>query len=207
MSREPRSDPGNGVGRVLYRFRGWVPVVPILVAVLLAQPRSPWLPLGLGMMGVGEAVRLWGAAYLGRTARSSRFRTAKLVTGGPFAFTRHPLYWGNFLLTMGFALVSGVGLPWFPILSGLGFLILYIGHLRREESALSATYPEIAGRYYTEVPRFRWRLTAARCPGAGDPGKATLRRAVGVEAWTLHAEVWILIAFWIRTHWGPEFPG
>jgi hypothetical protein len=37
-----------------------------------------------------------------------------------------------------------------------------------------------------------WRLRAARTPEAGETGRAGFRRAVGVEALTLNAEVWLI---------------
>ncbi len=192
----------GGFGAWLFRYRGWVPVPAIAFALIAADPTRAGLIAGLGLMAAGEAVRLWGAAHLGRTARSSRPLATKLVTRGPYALTRHPLYWGNFALTTGFALASGAGLPWFPVLAAALFALLYGGHARREEAALAAAFPELWDVYRRRVPAWRWRLRPARSPAGGEPGEPSLRRAFGVEALTLNAEFWLLAALWFRGRLG-----
>lgn len=196
----PPAEPARGAGAWdrLFRHRGWVPVLPIVYALAAADPGGPSLVAGLVLMGAGETIRLWGASVLGGTARSARIRTAKLVTAGPYARTRHPLYWGNLALTVGFALASGAGRPWFPAAAALGFLFLYGRHARREEAALAAAFPEAHARYRRSVPRWRWALRAARVPGAGETGPPSWRRAIRVEAWTIHAEFWLLLLLWLR---------
>lgn len=187
------------LGARLYRHRGLVPILPIGYALWAADPQRPWVVAGAALMIAGEALRLWAAAYLGKTARSSRPRAAKLVTRGPYAHTRHPLYWANFALTMGFTLMSGAGRPWFAPLVGLGFLALYIGHARREERALAAAFPTEAAAYRGAVPAWRWCLSAARIGEVGETGQPGWRRALGVEALTLNAEFWLLLALWVRS--------
>jgi protein-S-isoprenylcysteine O-methyltransferase Ste14 len=177
-------------------------VLPIVYALAAADPGGASLGAGLVLMGIGEVVRLWGASVLGRTARSARIRTAKLVTAGPYARTRHPLYWGNLALTAGFALASGAGRPWFPAAAAAGFLFLYGHHARREEAALAGAFPDAFARWRRAVPRWRWRLRPARVPGAGETGSPSWTRALRVEAWTIHAESWLLLLLWLRAHWG-----
>lgn len=193
----------EAVGARLFRHRGWVPVPLVLYALFAADPRLPVAVAGLVLMAAGEGLRLWGAAHLGRTARSSRPRAAKLVTSGPFAHTRHPLYLGNFALATGYALATGAGYPWFPAVVAAGFVGLYAGHARREEQALAAAHPGPYARYRAAVPALGWRWRGARVAGAGEVGAPGLRRALRVEGWTLHAEAWLLLALWARVRWAP----
>jgi len=186
------------LGEGLYRHRGWVPVVPIVALLVFARPTAAGVAAGAGLWGVGEGIRLWAAAYLGKTARSSRPRAVKLVTGGPYAHTRHPLYWGNFLLTVGFVLLCGAGWPWVPAVVVPAFWGLYGVHARREEAVLARAFPAAHARYRKRVPRWRWRLRPAAVPGAGERGRPGLRRALRVEARTLGAEGWLLIALGLR---------
>jgi protein-S-isoprenylcysteine O-methyltransferase Ste14 len=197
------TEPRPTLGALLYRHRGLVPVLPIVYALWAADPHRPWVMAGATLMALGEALRLWAAAHLGKTARSSRPRATKLVTRGPYAHTRHPLYWANFALTMGFTLMSGAGRPWFPPVVGLGFLALYVGHARREERALGAAFPAEAAAYRAAVPGWRWRLRAARAEEAGETGRPGLRKALAVEALTLNAELWLLLALWVRSRFPP----
>jgi protein-S-isoprenylcysteine O-methyltransferase Ste14 len=188
----------DSVARTLYRYRGWVPVLPILAALIWADPRRPWWVIGIGCMVVGEALRCWGAAHLGLAARSSRPLSHKLVTSGPFAHTRHPLYWGNACLTLGFVTATGAGWPWFPALSGLGFALLYGMHACREERALSVAFPAEYATYRASVPARRWRVRPARVAGAGESSRSSLARALHVELGSIHAELWLLILLWLR---------
>lgn len=209
MPFSPSSPPADGgpggISRGwdrLFRHRGWVPVLPVLWALAAADPGGRSLALGLGLMAAGEAIRMWGAAALGKTARSARIRTVKLVTTGPYAHTRHPLYWGNLALTVGFALASGAGRPWFPPAAAAGFLVLYLPHARREETALARAFPEASARYRGAVPAWRWSLGQRRVPGAGETGSPSWGRALRVEAWTIHAECWLILLLWIGARWG-----
>ena len=182
----------------LYRYRGWVPVLPILAALIWADPRRPWWMIGLGAMIVGEALRSWAAAHLGIAARSSRPLSHKLVTSGPFAHTRHPLYWGNACLTLGFVTATGAGWPWFAASSGLGFALLYGMHAGREERALSVAFPAEYARYRASVPAWHWRVRPARVAGAGEASHSSWPRALHVELGSIHAEIWLLILLWLR---------
>jgi protein-S-isoprenylcysteine O-methyltransferase Ste14 len=183
---------------VLYRYRGWVPVVPIAFALAFAHFRPAALIAGFGLMAAGESLRLWSAAHLGRTVRSARARAEKLVTTGPYAYTRHPLYLGNFALVLGFATASGAGWPWFAPAAAALFLVLYRGHARREEAALARAFPGAFAAYRAEVPGWGWRFRPARLPAAGESGAAGLRRGLRVEALTLNAEVWLTAALVAR---------
>src|SRR5262245_28939206 len=151
----------------LFRHRGWIPVLPILGALIWAKPRPPWSLLGVVLMCLGEAVRLWAAAHLGIAARSSRPLTHKLITTGPYARTRHPLYWGNALLTLGFVMMTGAGWPWFVGIAGVGFLVLYGWHARREERALASAFTAEYAMFRGRVPAWHWRVRPARVAGKG----------------------------------------
>ena len=190
-------------GEFLYKHRGLVPVLPILYALIAADPRTYFVITGLTLMALGESIRLWAAAHLGLIARSSSPRAIKLVTTGPYARTRHPLYWGNFCLALGFCTVSGAGSPWFALLVTLGFLALYSGHARREERVLAAEFPDEFEIYRRRVPAFLWAPRPRSAPQAGDTGAPSIRQALRVEALTLNAEFWLLITLWARVRWIP----
>ena len=52
-------------GEVLFRHRGWVPVLPILYALVFARPTAVGWLLGGAAMLLGESLRLWAAAWIG----------------------------------------------------------------------------------------------------------------------------------------------
>jgi len=182
----------------LFRHRGLVPVVPIVLALWFARPTPAGFALGAGLMLLGEAIRFWGATHLGRRTRSSRPISTGIVTTGPYAHTRHPLYWGNLLLVTGFAVASGAGRPWFPALAAVGFIALYATHALAEEAVLRGAFPSVWRDYAARVPAWRWRLTPVRVTGAGECDRLGAPGALRVEALTLNAEFWLLAVLGFR---------
>ena len=105
---EAERRPSARIGAVLFRHRGWLPV-PFLLVPLLArgtmQPRN-WI-LGFVLIVLGEAIRLAGVAAAGTVTRRRSRTVQRLVTYGIFAWMRNPLYVGNFLIWIGFTVISG----------------------------------------------------------------------------------------------------
>src|SRR5487761_2160983 len=86
------ASPAARVGAVLFRNRSWLPV-PFVVVPLLA---------------LGAAMRLGGVTAAGTVTRRRSRDVQRLVTYGIFSWVRNPLYIGNFLIWIGFGVVSGV---------------------------------------------------------------------------------------------------
>ena len=103
------------LGGWLFRKRTALPV-PIAVALLIVPPTdadtaTPWFLLaGLSIVALGELVRLWGVHHIGAVSRTRSQRLGPLIDSGPFAYVRNPLYIGNVLLWLGFAVSAR--LPW-----------------------------------------------------------------------------------------------
>jgi len=157
LSASETSRPAR-IGAVLFRNRGWLPV-PFLLVPLLA-------PGGITRLGVivfallfvlGEAWRLWGVATAGTVTRRRSRNVQKLVTHGPFALSRNPLYNGNYFLWMGFVALSGVW--WFLPVATLLFAIEYYFIVRYEEGVLETIFGEEYLTYKRRTPR--WIPTAA----------------------------------------------
>lgn len=129
------------IGSILFRHRGWLPV-PFLLVPLLA-PGHPdemnWV-LGILLIALGEAIRLAGVAAAGTVTRRRSRTVQRLVTYGIFAWMRNPLYVGNFLIWMGFIVISGV--LWFLPLAILLFAIEYTLIVRYEEGVLESIFGE-----------------------------------------------------------------
>ena len=69
---------------------GWLVGVAVVV---LARPTPLSLALGLPLVVLGEAVRVWASGHIEKTK--------SLATGGPYAHSRNPLYVGSLLLALG----------------------------------------------------------------------------------------------------------
>lgn len=131
-----------------------VPLAVGIVVVLLGEPSAWSLAAGLVLVVAGEGLRLWAAGHL--------YKTRELVTSGPYAWIRHPLYAGTLLVGSGFLVaasgkVTAIGLPLY-LLFFFGYYLPY--KTRKEDGRLERRHPEYRA-YRKAVPsvipwRGRW---------------------------------------------------
>ncbi len=113
--------------------------------------------LGCIICASGIAFAVWARYHLGRNwgMPMSEKEDRELVSTGPYAFVRHPIYTGVILGLIGSAAVSG-GWWWLIALIGASYFIIAA---LREEAMLSkelpAGYPEYRARTRMLVP-FIW---------------------------------------------------
>ena len=131
----------------------FVLVYPVAVALFwFAKTTGRGLFAGAVLVMLGEAVRLWANGYVGdrkvnRTDASHEGRKiGRLVTTGPYAFVRHPLYFGSFVIGLGFMII--VGRPWL-LLGAIPVLWAYHRKIRQEEAVLAHE----AGREHVDYVR------------------------------------------------------
>jgi steroid 5-alpha reductase family enzyme len=113
---------------------------------------------GVSITILGEAIRLWGVQHIGAISRTRIERVGPLVDTGPFAYIRNPLYVGNILLWVGFAITAR--LAW---LAAIAFVLLAIEYhfiVRWEEQLLVQRLGDDYRDYVTRVPR--WLPTSNR---------------------------------------------
>ncbi len=149
------------LGAWAFSQRSWTPVPLALILVLVRWQwvREPWL-LVLGFLIVlsGLGIRYWAVSYIGTISRTRAARFGPLMSSGPFALVRNPLYVGNFLIWIGFVVSSG--LIWMlPVAWGL-FALQYSAIVRFEETALVRHFGVSYETYLREVPR--WTLDLSR---------------------------------------------
>ena len=148
-------------GQFFFRHRSWTPIPFMLLLVLCTFRQTErdlvtWLP-GLLLIAAGEGTRLWGVAIIGKESRTRGSGVARIVSDGPYASVRNPLYVGNFLLTLGMTFVSEV-LWMVPVSAGL-FFIQYVPIVAWEEQTLADRFGAPYAAYCRRVPRWipRWR--------------------------------------------------
>src|SRR6202044_1293304 len=88
----------------VFARRGELLAVPAVVLALLGRPSAFSIAVGLPLAFVGEAIRAWAVGYSGVTTRGDAVTAPALVTAGPYAYLRNPLYAGNFITALGFAI-------------------------------------------------------------------------------------------------------
>ena len=145
----------EGLGEWLFRHRTALPL-PIAAAILLI-PTGNTGPLLLPALGVaitlgGEGIRLWGVRHIGAISRTRSERLGPLVDSGPFALVRNPLYIGNVLLWVGFALTARLWWLAPAVFAVLALEYRYI--VRWEEQLLTQRMGEPYRDYLTRVPRW-----------------------------------------------------
>ena len=129
-----------------------VPSGFVLVAVFawFSRPTARSLALGLPFGLVGLALRAWAAGCLAKNQQ--------LATGGPYAYTRNPLYLGTLLVAAGLVVASrniGLGILFIAV-----FLLVYLPAIQLEEQHLRSLFPDFAP-YAERVPALWPRLTPA----------------------------------------------
>lgn len=128
-----------------------VPLFGVLTGWPLERPTVPSLAAGGLLIVAGAVVALAAVRALGPSfdPRPTPVAGGALVTGGPFARVRHPIY-GAVLLA-----IAGYGLTW-PTPHGLALLIaatvFFSAKARHEEELLRRAYPEYRG-YAARVRR------------------------------------------------------
>ncbi len=139
-------------GTWIQRWRVPLGFLCAAIFLLLAKPTRTALLAGACVSLLGLAIRAWAAGHIRKNAR--------LATSGPYAFTRNPLYFGSFLLGLGFTIASGqevLGLLFVAL-----FLGIYFPVMRVEASTMAELFGKEYGVYKESVPLFFPRLTAFR---------------------------------------------
>ena len=180
------------IGRVLFRLRSLTPIPFILVLIFLSRLAPFPLVFGSLLIALGELLRIWAVGYAGGSTRTRTLGAARnLVTTGPYAHVRNPLYLGNLLLSVGVCVFANV--YWMIAVLVIGFLIQYTPIIRSEETYLMDVCGDRYRAYVAAVPRFIPLPRPYAQPSGHD---FSLRRALKSEKRTLTAIgcVTILIA-------------
>lgn len=132
----------------------------VLTFAWLARPTAQSLAWGLPVSVVGLLLRAWAAGHLAKNQT--------LATGGPYAWTRNPLYLGTLIVAAGLVIAAS---QWMlAAIFAAVFSFVYLPVIELEEQHLRKLFPEYktyAGRVPVLLPRppassggapFRWIL-------------------------------------------------
>lgn len=127
----------------------------IVVYAATAAPVPLLAAIGLGVAFVGAVVRLYASGYI--------VKNEQLATSGPYRFVRHPLYTGNILFVVGFALA---GWRWWGIpLAVLFFWFYYPTAIEYEDRKLRRIFGAVWEQWAARTPALVPRL--GNPPGSG----------------------------------------
>ena len=156
---------------------------------------SLWV-VGALIVAIGEAIRLWAVHHIGAISRTRSDRLGPLVSSGPFALIRNPLYVGNILLWTGFAVSAQ--LVWLAPVIAVLLALEYHAIVRWEEGLLAQRIGEPYVQYTARVPR--WLPSLSSSPGPAAPAGATFswRETLFSERGTLIAIGAGFLLLWLK---------
>jgi protein-S-isoprenylcysteine O-methyltransferase Ste14 len=146
------------MGKAFYTYRQYLSLALMAASLYLARPLTSnpaanrwWDALAFALVIAGGAIRSWAMGYhLWRRMKGpdgERF----LVTAGPYALVRNPLYLGTLLISAGIALMSG---SW--IIIAIYLLVFWTGYILTilwEERRLTRQFSDQYREYFSKVPR------------------------------------------------------
>ncbi len=137
-------------GNWLFRWRSYLPLI-ILPLLLIALRNADWLERTVGdslqncwevsclsISFVGLAVRFVTVGYVpaGTSGRNTKGQKAKVLnTTGMYSIVRHPLYFGNLIITLGLLLFMAIW--WFGLIVAFAFCLYYERIMVAEETFLA----------------------------------------------------------------------
>lgn len=176
------SDSLIKLGQKLFELRDYTPIPLVLIMLGLSEPSASSATIGTIVVMLGELLRIYSVAFIGCLSRTRNVKTTggDLITHGPFGIVRNPLYCGNFLITIGFAIYGGKF--WIIVLATAMFVFQYYAIVAFEESLLKARFGGEFEAYKKLVPAWipkRWpELTELEWPQTFTPALRSERRTL-----------------------------
>lgn len=148
---------------LVFKYRSFTPIPFLLLMVVFASPTVGSMLLGALLVFCGETIRFWGVSIAGSETRTTgAVGGTYLITNGPFAYVRNPLYLGNIFMYAGIGVMSRALFPWLLIAAVVWFYFQYSLIVAREEEFLSGKFGAAYEQYRKNVGRFFPRLMPYR---------------------------------------------
>lgn len=137
------------LGEKMFQWRDYMIVPALMVLLLFAHPTARTATVGTLLILLGAVARIYAVAFMSDDGKDN-VGVDYLVTTGPFAIVRNPLYIGNLIITLGVIFYAGVIWLGLPML--LFFLFQYHCITKYEENSLLAKFGDDYQRYMDRVP-------------------------------------------------------
>lgn len=151
------------LGLKIFHRRLHVGLSAVLLATLVFRPRpffgkfsGTGFVISIVLVFLGLILRTWAGGCAGNHTRRATIEAPQLVTGGPFAYVRNPIYLASIILGVG--MVGVLRDPWMLGLCLTVFVFLYGAIVPAEERFLRDRFGSAYLRYCLEVPRIIPRL-------------------------------------------------
>ncbi|MES2468257.1 MAG: isoprenylcysteine carboxylmethyltransferase family protein [Verrucomicrobiota bacterium] len=160
-----------------------------LLAGLILFSSSQWQPgpfsaagillVALGLTSAAAVGRLWCSLYI------AGYKKSCLVTDGPYAMCRNPLYFFSMLGTLGVALMTHTFT--IPLLALISFAIYYPYVIRAEEEDLTKIHGAPFEAYRSRTPAFFPRWSLLKEPDTYQVKPRVFRNHMGSAVWFILA--------------------
>jgi protein-S-isoprenylcysteine O-methyltransferase Ste14 len=165
----------------VFKNRGALLALPAIALALGGKPSRCSARIGVPIAIAGELLRCWAVGYSGVTTRDDAVEAPELVTAGPYAYVRNPLYVGNFVTALGFAIAftgkCSAARRFVGVAGSLGIMAaVYATIVPHEEEFLRSRFSDDFEHYTQNVPPVVPRTTA------WEEGRGTWRPEVIREA-------------------------
>lgn len=197
------SSQEDDLRKLVFKYRSYTPIPFLLVMVIFAKPTPMSLAVGFMIALLGEAIRFWGVSIAGSETRTTgTVGGTYLITNGPFAYVRNPLYVGNMLLYAGVGVMSMALYPWLLIVAVVWFYIQYTLIVSKEEEYLREKFGNDYAQYCQHVSRFLPRLMPYVSPNP-PPKRVSTSEGFASERRTLQAiglvTLLIVLIYFVRS--------
>lgn len=148
----------GGFRTLVFKNRGALLVPVALVLLIFGRPSTSSAIIGVAIAALGELLRVWAVGYSGVTTRAEIVTAPALVTNGPYAIMRNPLYVANAIVALGFWFAFSGGIS---IAEGIALLVVvlalvvevYAIIIPLEEAYLAGLFGQEYRRYLDAVPQ------------------------------------------------------
>ncbi|MFC1742990.1 methyltransferase family protein [Candidatus Riflebacteria bacterium] len=140
------------IRRWWFENRSTTPLGLIFFLIYHGRPNPFSMSIGISFMLLGEVCRIFAISASGLATRARKVCADFLTTDGIYRFTRNPIYFGNFLISCGFIILSRVVWLW-PVFLSL-FILQYSAIIDLEEEFLEKKFQDEFRDYKKNVPRF-----------------------------------------------------
>lgn len=142
----------NKIREWVFKMRGGLWTLLFVVILFTAKKSTlPRISAALLVILAGQVWRCWAVGFIG-LYRGENVKALKLATTGPYALMRNPLYFGNFLIGLGWSIIAG---NFAVLIFIVSFYVLYnMVIIPHEEAFLRSKFGIEYEAYCRRVKRF-----------------------------------------------------
>jgi len=129
-------------------------LLQLTIVVRLEVESGLRVPIGLALVALGVAPMAWAIRWMSRTKQDPdpRKPTPELIAGGPYRFSRNPIYVGMALIQAGIGVA--LGNLWILLLLVPTLVVLRRSVIEKEEAYLERKFGDSYARYRATVRRW-----------------------------------------------------